>query len=240
MENPLAETSLYNPFSRNSSDHLRWLSVRDPPAVQNPESESQVVPAGTLVSNLFMPRNLSVGEIRALQTWYHLHHLISQAEGLPHAVDAIKEAGTAWESLMVSVEDERLIGSGNVSAHQKVKEKQCPYSIRRMNASEFGDAVFKLKIPCGLVQGSSITFIGTPGGLLGNFRIDLTATALPGEPDPPIILHYNVRLHGDKITEDPVIVQNTWTVASDWGAEERCPSPDHDDNKKGTHCLQKL
>ncbi|XP_010937161.1 beta-1,3-galactosyltransferase GALT1 [Elaeis guineensis] len=232
MENPLAETSLYNPFSRNSSDHQQWLILRDTPAVQNPESGSQVVPADTLVSNLFMPRNLSDGELRALQTWYHLHHLISQAEGLPHAVEAIKEAGTAWESLMVSVEDERLINSGNVSAHQKVKEKQCPYSIRRMNASEFGDGIFKLKIPCGLVQGSSITFIGTPGGLLGNFRIDLTATALPGEPDPPIILHYNVRLHGDKITEDPVIVQNTWTVAHDWGAEERCPSPDHDDDKK--------
>ncbi|KAE9454519.1 hypothetical protein C3L33_13589, partial [Rhododendron williamsianum] len=61
------------------------------------------------------------------------------------------------------------------------------------------------KVPCGLTQ---------------------------GESDPPIILHYNVRLHGDKITESPVIVQNTWTAAHDWGEEERCPSPDPKKIKK--------
>ncbi|KAA8529420.1 hypothetical protein F0562_033781 [Nyssa sinensis] len=87
--------------------------------------------------------------------------------GLPNAVEAIKEAGLAWNSLMTSVEMER-----NESSSKR------------------------------------------------------------GEPDPPIILHYNVRLHGDKITEDAVIVQNTWTLARDWGEEERCPSPDPDKNKK--------
>lgn len=87
-------------------------------------------------------------------------------------------------------------------------------------------------MPCGLTQGSSITVIGIPDGLLGNFRIDLTGEPLPGEPDPPIILHYNVRLLGDKLTEDPVIVQNTWTVSHDWGEEERCPSRS-DENGKG-------
>jgi beta-1,3-galactosyltransferase len=61
----------------------------------------------------------------------------------------------------------------------------------------------------------------------------LTGDSIPGEPDPPVILHYNVRLHGDKITEDPVIVQNTWTVAHDWGEEERCPSPGSEEVKKG-------
>ncbi|KAI7981085.1 Beta-1,3-galactosyltransferase GALT1 [Camellia lanceoleosa] len=101
-----------------------------------------------------------------------------------------------------------------------------------MNATGLDDGGFKLQVPCGLTQGSSITIIGIPNGLLGNFRIDLTGEPLPGEPDPPIILHYNVRLHGDKITEDPVIVQNTWTVAHDWGEEERCPSPDPGKVKK--------
>ncbi|KAJ0042015.1 hypothetical protein Pint_19213 [Pistacia integerrima] len=81
-------------------------------------------------------------------------------------------------------------------------------------------------------SGSSITVIGIPNGLLGDFRIDLTGESLPGEPDPPIILHYNVRLQGDKITDDSVIVQNTWTAADDWGEEERCPSPIPGDIKK--------
>ncbi|KAI3948871.1 hypothetical protein MKX01_022285 [Papaver californicum] len=68
----------------------------------------------------------------------------------------------------------------------------------------------------GLVQGSYVTIIGIPSGITGNFWIDLTGSPLPWEPDPPVVLHFNVRLHGDKITDDPVIVQNTWTLAHDW------------------------
>ncbi|KAJ0988295.1 hypothetical protein J5N97_006651 [Dioscorea zingiberensis] len=232
LENPLAEMSFRGSFSHNTSDHLHWLSVADPPSVQNPENGSQVISADILVSNLFTLRNFSNRELLSLQTWNHFEHLISHGQGLPHAIEAIKEAGAAWKNLMGSVEDEKLSASGNGSTRQKAKEKQCPYSIRRMNASEFVNGSFKLNIPCGLVQGSSITFIGTPDGLLGNFRIDLTGTTVPGEPDPPIVLHYNVRLHGDKITDDPVIVQNTWTAGNDWGSEERCPSPDPKSIKK--------
>jgi hypothetical protein len=47
---------------------------------------------------------------------------------------------------------------------------------------------FLLRIPCGLVQDSSIKFIGIPSGLLGKFQIELTGAQLPEEPDPPIIL----------------------------------------------------
>ncbi|KAG7598210.1 Galectin carbohydrate recognition domain [Arabidopsis suecica] len=54
--------------------------------------------------------------------------------------------------------------------------------------------------------------LASSDGLVGSFRIDLTGQPLPGEPDPPIIVHYNVRLLGDKSTEDPVIVQNSWTA----------------------------
>ncbi|RRT85295.1 hypothetical protein B296_00010590 [Ensete ventricosum] len=229
LENPLAESSLQSPFSVNYSDYLYWTNPEGSPVVRNPENDSHVVSTVTLVSKLFSPRNLSDSELQCLQTWNHLDHLISSSQGLPHAVKAIREAGAAWESLMTSIEEEKLAGPG------KAKEKLCPYSIRRMNASEFGHDVFKLVIPCGLVQGSSVTVIGTPSGLLGNFQIDLTGATLPGEPDPPIILHYNVRIHGDKITEDPVIIQNTWTVASDWGEEERCPPLDTENDGKGTH-----
>ncbi|CAL9151323.1 unnamed protein product [Musa hybrid cultivar] len=226
LENPLAESSLQSPFSVNYSDYFYWTNPEGSPVVRNPENDSHVVSTIALVSKLFSPRNLSDSELQCLQTWNHLDHLISSSQGLPHAVKAIREAGAAWESLMTSIEEEKYAGPG------KVKEKLCPYSIRRMNASEFGHDVFKLVIPCGLVQGSSITVIGTPGGLLGNFQIDLTGSTLPGEPDPPVILHYNVRIHGDKITEDPVIIQNTWTVANDWGEEERCPPLDTENDGK--------
>lgn len=231
IESPLVERTFQNPFSHNASVPLQSVNVGEPP-VQAPKNESQVISTDSLVSSLLTHQNLSDRELLSMQTWNHLAHLIGQAEGLPHALEAIKEAGAAWKSLMLSVEDEKRIASGNGSSSQKAKEKQCPYSIRRMNASEFSESGFALKLPCGLVQGSSITFIGTPGGIMGNFRIDLAGTTVPGEPDPPIILHYNVRLHGDKLTDDPVIVQNTWTLASDWGTEERCPSPDPEHSKQ--------
>ncbi|KAK4402995.1 Beta-1,3-galactosyltransferase GALT1 [Sesamum angolense] len=162
------------------------------------------VSAEAIVAEFFTPRNLSKEEQSSLQTWNRLKHLVTHAQGLPNAVEAIKEAGAAWKNLITSVDEEKLQSNGSLP--KRGKEKQCPHFLSKMNASELGDNGFKLRVPCGLTQ---------------------------GEPDPPIILHYNVRLHGDKITEDPVIVQNTWTIAHDWGEEERCPSPDQEKKKKG-------
>ncbi|OMO79300.1 hypothetical protein CCACVL1_13776 [Corchorus capsularis] len=118
------------------------------------------------------------------------------------------------------------------SVDQNAKEKQCPHFLNKMNDANFGNGGYKLNIPCGLIQGSAITIIGIPDGLLGSFRIDLTGEQIEGEPNPPIVLHYNVRLNGDKVTDEPVIVQNTWTAAHDWGEEERCPSTGQGNNKK--------
>ncbi|KAJ3700564.1 hypothetical protein LUZ61_004269 [Rhynchospora tenuis] len=224
-DSPLAESSLQAILHHNSSDPLLWIEVPEPPAVQEPQNASQVVSIQNLISTLISPRNLSKEEKQILHTWNHLKHLGKSADLLPQGVEAIKEAGDAWEKLMVSVQEEKLsMIANNGSGTHKGKEKQCPYSIRQMNASGLGvtDA-FSVKIPCGLVQGSSLTFIGTPEGIFGEFKIDLTGSTVPGEPYTPILLHYNVRLGGDKLTEDPVIVQNTWTATDDWGSEERCP-----------------
>lgn len=226
IENPLADSVFQSPFSQNISFPLELVNHGELPVQKN---ESQVATTLSLISTLLAPRNLSERELLSMQTWNHLAHLISRAEGLPHALEAIKEAKIAWENLMISVEDDKEISNGNSS--KKVKVKLCPYSIRKMNTTDFNTMEYRLKIPCGLVQGSSITFIGTPEGNMGNFRVDLVGSTVPGEPDPPIILHYNVRLLGDKITDDPVIVQNTWTLASDWGAEQRCPLPKNEENK---------
>ncbi|XP_052186141.1 beta-1,3-galactosyltransferase GALT1-like [Diospyros lotus] len=229
MKNPVSDY-LTSPYPYNTTNPLEWITSGAPPVVQNPENSTKVLSVDTIISSLFSQRNISNEEQQSLETWNHLKHLIGNGQVLPNAAEAIKEAGIAWNNLMASVEEEKL-SYGNTSSHKRGKEKQCPHFLTKINATGL-DSGFRLQVPCGLTQGSSITIIGIPSGLLGNFRIDLTGEPLPGEPDPPIILHYNVRLHGDKITEDPVIVQNTWTVAHDWDEEERCPLPDPNKNKK--------
>ncbi|EPS61313.1 hypothetical protein M569_13485, partial [Genlisea aurea] len=84
---------------------------------------------------------------------------------------------------------------------------------------------FRLRIPCGLAHGSSVTVIGIPTDD-GNFRVDL----IGGEEDgnfnhpPPIIVRYEVRLRGDdRSSQEPVIFQNTRSKTHQWGREERCP-----------------
>lgn len=235
MKNPIQEISITSPSLYNSTgiNPLNWIGSGTPPTVHNSGNISDVISAEILVSRLFARKNLSNDEKQSLHTWNHLQDLIGHAQTLPNSLEAIKEAGAAWHNLLTYIEDEKL--HANESSHKRGKEKQCPHYLSKMNATELDNNGFKLRVPCGLTQGSSVTFIGIPNGLLGNFRIDLTGEPLPGEPDPPIILHYNVRLHGDKLTENPVIVQNTWTIAHDWGNEERCPSPTPEKNKKGNY-----
>ncbi|XP_057777198.1 beta-1,3-galactosyltransferase GALT1 [Salvia miltiorrhiza] len=230
IRNPINENYFTSPINFNGTNPLEWINAGSPPAIPNPEKTSQVFSAEAIVANFFAQRNLSKEEKTSLYTWNRLKPLVMHAEGLPNAVEAIKEAGVAWKNLIASIEEEKSQSNGSLP--KRGKEKQCPHFLSKMNASELDDNGFKLLVPCGLTQGSSITLIGIPTGLLGNFRIDLTGEPLPGEPDPPVILHYNVRLHGDKITEDPVIVQNTWTIAHEWGDEERCPIPDEGKSKK--------
>ncbi|KAA3463490.1 beta-1,3-galactosyltransferase GALT1-like [Gossypium australe] len=231
MKNPVEESYLMNPFSSNATNPLEWVHITGSPTVQYPVNASQVISIDAIAFSLFAQRNLSEGEQQSLFTWNLLKNLINHSHALPNGVEAIKEAGSAWNSLMSLVQEKKL-GYANDNSSKKAKEKQCPHFLNKMNATESDKSDYKLRVPCGLTQGSSITIIGIPNGLLGDFRIDLTGEALPGEPDPPIILHYNVRLHGDKMTEDPVIVQNTWTMAHDWGDEDRCPPSTPDKNRK--------
>lgn len=231
MKNPIVE-SYQTTVPVNGSNPLEWINSAFSPVTQSPEPATRVISADIVVSSLFSNSNLTNEELRALQTWNQLNHLLDHTQGLPNAAEAIKEAVSVWNSLVSSIKEERK-REANDSLNEIRKGKQCPHFLNNMNSSELNDTSYKLRVPCGLTQGSSITIIGIPNGLLGNFRIDLTGEPLPGEPDPPVILHYNVRLHGDKITEDPVIVQNTWTVAHDWGEEERCPSPTPEKITKG-------
>ncbi|XP_078444748.1 galactosyltransferase1 [Wolffia australiana] len=190
-----------------------------------------LIPTQEIVSALFSKRNFSSSESRSLETWNRFRDLVFRsAPGLPNGAEAVNEAVFAWAELAREIfaekEKEKEKEKERENGTPKTKENQCPYSIRKMDAAAVnGSSSFKMKIPCGLVQGSSVTVIGTPVGLLGEFKIELVGAALPGDPDPPIVLHVDVRLMGDKHTEEPVIVQNTWTQADDWGDEERCPNP---------------
>lgn len=238
MQNPLRQSSLTgslssnatNPFEWVNANPLEWISSTGTPDVQSPKVATQVISTDTLTSGLFIQRNLTKEEQHSLLTWNQLKHLVNHSQALPNAVEATREASHAWNGLMTVIEEEKL--HVNDSTPVKAKEKQCPHYLQRMSDIVLNNSNFRLEVPCGLTQGSSVTIIGIPKGLLGNFRIDLTGEQIPGEPDPPIILHYNVRLHGDQVTEDPVIVQNTWTAAHDWGEEERCPNTETDSNKK--------
>ncbi|CAN1187828.1 Beta-1,3-galactosyltransferase GALT1 [Linum perenne] len=230
LKNPIEEGYLANSLP-NATNPLEWVQNTFPSALRSPRNSSQAISTDTIVVSLFARRNLSNEERVSLHTWNLLEGLVNGSQALPNGLDAIKEAVSAWNNLMASVEAEKL-SYANDSSNRRAKEKQCPHFVNKLNATGLDSSGFRLRLPCGLTQGSSITIIGIPDGLLGNFRVELTGETLPGEPDPPIIYHYNVRLNGDKVTDDPVIVQNTWTVARDWGDEERCPPPSSDKIKK--------
>ncbi|CAI0448009.1 unnamed protein product [Linum tenue] len=232
LNNPIGEGYMANSLS-NLTNPLEWVQSTFPPALQSPQNSSQAISTNAIVISLFaMRKTLSNEEKVSLHTWTLLQGLVNGSQALPNGLDAIKEAVSAWNNLMAAVEEEKLSHYANDSSNKRAKEKQCPHFLNKMNATGLDNKGFRLQFPCGLTQGSSITIIGVPEGLLGNFRIELTGESLPGEPDPPIIYHYNVRLNGDKVTDEPVIVQNTWTAARDWGDEERCPAPSPEKIKK--------
>lgn len=212
-------------FSRhiplNTSDMHDSLRTKALPDVSSPQASHQVGSSDIITSNLFVQRNYSQKVQTSLQTWEFMKDIGNTSQGLDNAIDAISEAGSVWENLVNSV-DKRETGDlpNNML---KEKENKCPYYLNMMNATKFDDKGYTIRIPCGLVHGSSISVIGIPNGLLGNFQINLIGEPLANEPTPPLVLHYCVRLNGDELTADPVIVQNTWTAAGGWGEEERCP-----------------
>uniref|UniRef100_A0A0D9VHH4 Galectin domain-containing protein n=1 Tax=Leersia perrieri TaxID=77586 RepID=A0A0D9VHH4_9ORYZ len=204
-------------YQVSNADPFAWLSDSlEKPVAQNPENTpEEVILADASASNGSDSGNSTLEGFQWLHTWNHMKQLANISNGLPHANEAIDNARTAWENLTISVH--------NSSSKQIERERQCPYSVRRMNASTPDNGAFTIDIPCGLVVGSSVTIIGTPGSLSGNFRIDLVGTKLPGESGKPIVLHYNVRLTSDELTGGPVIVQNAFTASIGWGYEDRCP-----------------
>ncbi|KAK1383615.1 beta-1,3-galactosyltransferase GALT1 [Heracleum sosnowskyi] len=211
----------YRHVSLNTSDTQNLLKTEAPTDVSSPQASHQVFSADIISSNLFVQRNFSQKVQTSLQTWEFMKDISKTIQGLDNAIDAISEAGHVWDTLVNSFDKGEI---GDVPNNMlKAKENKCPYYLNMMNATKFDDKGYTIHIPCGLIRGSSISVIGIPNGLLGNFQIDLIGEPLADEPTPPLVLHYSVRLNGDELTADPVIVQNTWTAGGGWGEEERCP-----------------
>eukprot|EP00249_Psilotum_nudum_P006068 c19435_g1_i1 orf=620-2593(-) len=169
----------------------------------------------------------STSEFMAMSLWRHLEPWHNSSDKFPEASQGLKEAKIAWKELLEELRLE-VSTKGNKSM-EKTVEKQCPYSVSSINN---GSHHSLLQIPCGLIVDSSLTLIAVPEGAAGDFVIELLGPNCSKKSDVPIILHYNVRLQGDQITDTAVIVQNTWTRDHGWAEEERCPLPGGDDNRK--------
>ncbi|XP_075506920.1 beta-1,3-galactosyltransferase GALT1-like [Primulina tabacum] len=221
VKNPIKKGFFHVPPNFNTTHPLDWEIPGPSPARFNPENTSQGIPDEAISSDLIFAQSiLSNEEQSSLQAWRRFTRFTVHDQFLPKASEAVKAGVIAWQKLMISVENEKRENNGSLP--EKVwKVKQCPRFLSSMTASEVQENGFKLHVPCGLTQGSSITFISIPSG---NFQVELIGEQLPGEPDPPIILQYNVTFHRDNISEDLVISQNTWIVAHGWGEEEHCTS----------------
>nr|DAD32995.1 TPA_asm: hypothetical protein HUJ06_011846 [Nelumbo nucifera] len=185
------------------------------------------------LNDLYSLKNISEEDSKVVLVWAQMRSLLSRSDSLSETAQGIKEASVAWKDLLAAIEDEKAsrIRNSNIQGNDE-KDKNCPFSVGMLNStmSIYGTI---LEFPCGLADSSSITLVGIPDGRHGSFQIELIGSLLPGESKPPIVLHYNVSLPGDKMTEDPVIIQNTWTKELGWGKDERCPARGSSSNIKG-------
>jgi hypothetical protein len=152
--------------------------------------------------------------------WKYLVNYLRRPKVPKDATKAMREGLRAWKEInktMVAEANERA----NSSSHKF--DTKCPYFVSALNATELKSEPFLLPIPCGLVLDSSVTVVGTPGVRSGDFSLELIGSELFQEGDEPVVFHFSVRLRGDQLSENPTIVQNTWTVAGDWQMEQRCP-----------------
>ncbi|KAG6552310.1 hypothetical protein Mapa_006163 [Marchantia paleacea] len=158
--------------------------------------------------------------LRVLGAWSGLKRVFNRSDLAHEVIEGFKEGILAWRDLKKYVEEGEK-DKGKEAAEGV--EKRCPYSVSSTNATELASAG-GVQFPCGLVLDSSITVIATVTPGSGDFQFELVGAKASGDRgSPPVILHYNVRILGDKLTDQAVIIQNTWTSSSAWGEEERCP-----------------
>ncbi|KAK6913634.1 Galectin, carbohydrate recognition domain [Dillenia turbinata] len=178
------------------------------------------------LSILYGPTNFSKEESKVLLVWAQLRSLLSRSDSLPQTAQGVKEGSIAWSDLLSTIEKDKASTFGrNDSVKSKPGDRNCPFSVDTFNNTVRRTGIV-LELPCGVVEGSSITVVAVPNGHNGSFQLEFVGSKLSGKPDPPVILHYNVSLPGDNLTEEPVIIQNAWSNELGWGKEEKCPARD--------------
>ncbi|KAK9288222.1 hypothetical protein L1049_016671 [Liquidambar formosana] len=214
--------NFFNPTNGNDlkdSDTVKSSQMKLK-TVLNPKKKPHLINVEGL-NDLYTLKNISEEESKTLLVWAHMRSLLSRSDALPETAQGIREASIAWKDLLFTIEKDKASKVAFNSSNNE--EKDCPFSVSRFNDTISSNESI-LELPCGLVEDSSITVVGIPDGHRGSFQIELVGSLLSGEGKPPIVLHYNVSLPGDKLTEEPVILQNTWTNEFGWGKAERCPA----------------
>lgn len=203
-----------------SFDTLCLPSIQNTTTTTAPRNAEAAKQSAGLIYNLFEGDFFS--EYECFKVWTHMKDVLKYSQSLPNALEAITEARVALDSLILSND------VMNSSVH-----RQCPYSkIIKRNATKGDETEYILKIPCGLVQGSSITIRRIPNVILGNFQIDLIGKSEIEEKVLPIF-HYYARLHGNSRSNESGSVEYSWTVGQDGGFEHGCPSSSITNNEKG-------
>ncbi|KAK7363428.1 hypothetical protein VNO77_05571 [Canavalia gladiata] len=172
------------------------------------------------LDDLYDMKNFSEGKTNAVLIWDSLRSLLSRSDALPETGQGVKEASVAWKELLHTVKKDK---ASKINKTDSPGSQNCPFSVTILGKAAL-DKGITLDLPCGLVVDSSISLIGIPNGQNRTFQIELAGQELEEEPNPPIILHYNVSFPGENMTEESYIVQNTWTSDFGWGREERCPA----------------
>ncbi|XP_042381444.1 hydroxyproline O-galactosyltransferase GALT3-like [Zingiber officinale] len=150
----------------------------------------------------------------SMAVWAHMRALLLRSDALPGTADGVLEASIAWKELGVSL-GERIDGkeaSFVLPDAAQLEKRSCPFSISGSGSS--------VTIPCGFVEDSAVTLVGSPVGVNGSgrFWIQLAGSGLPDAQ--PFVLHYNVSFGED----GPALAQNSRTPDKGWGVWEFCPS----------------
>ncbi|XP_051130032.1 hydroxyproline O-galactosyltransferase GALT3 [Andrographis paniculata] len=152
----------------------------------------------------------------SMLAWRLMRFLFPRSDALPETAQGIKEAAAMVKDLLSMIKDYNAL-----KAADAVPDKLCPHFVSTSNATLLRNESF-LEIPCGLVEGSSVTLIGIPNSRQDSFQIELVGSQI-NEAMPPIVLQVKVLLPGQDLTKEPITIQNTWTQESGWGKEESCP-----------------
>lgn len=198
-------------------------------ALKNRPSEKPTLVNFKGLDDLYGFRNISVEKHKYLLAWGQMRKLLSRSDALPETAKGIYEASVAWKDFSAILHNKEASQASIVNISE---DRNCPPFVSRFRKTNSSNVTF-LELPCGLIEDSSVTLVAIPHGGQGSFHIDLIGSRISREADAPIVLHYNVSLPGENMTEEPFVVQNTWTDEFGWGKEERCPAHGSVNSLKG-------